>query len=163
MDPQFELDEEQKKLKSQIFPYLKALTYEILLSKPDNITSFMIDFLAQQGNYTTSGLTLSEKKELEFLRNSVKHYRELESFNKKLDEENQKNSEENTDSESEKEDLMNSSDEEKFEKKLKKLMKKKNSLKYQETQEIVLVQKYTVFSIKEKILSQKKFLKQRNK
>ena len=156
MDPQFELDEEQKKLKSQIFPYLKALTYEILLSKPDNITSFMIDFLAQQGNYTTSGLTLSEKKELEFLRNSVKHYRELESFNKKLDEENQKNSEENSDSESEKEDLMNSSDEEKFENKIKKINEEKKKSKIpRNTRNSVSAEVYGIFNKRENFVPKK--------
>ena len=156
MDPQFELDDEQKKLKSQIFPYLKALTYEILLSKPDNIISFMIDFLAQQGNYTTSGLTLSEKKELEFLRNSVKHYRELESFNKKLDEENQKNSEENSDSESEKEDLMNSSDEEKFEKKIKKINEEKKQSKLpRNTRNSVSAEVYGIFNKRENFVPKK--------
>ena len=83
MENQFELDAEQQKLKTKIFPYLKALTYEILISKPKNITSFMIDFLSKQGNYTTSGLTLAEKKELEALRNKVRHYRELDSLKKK--------------------------------------------------------------------------------
>ena len=116
MDTPFELDEEQKKIKSKIFPYLKALTYEILISKPKNITSFMIDFLTRQGNYTSSGLTFAEKKELELLRNTVKYYREIDSYNKK--EENDKNNlEENSDSEQD-EDLMNSSDEEKIEKKV---------------------------------------------
>ena len=43
----------------------------------------MIDFLSKQGNYTTSGLTLAEKKELEALRNKVRHYRELDSLKKK--------------------------------------------------------------------------------
>ena len=38
----------------------------------------MIDFLTKQGNYTTSGLTRAEKKELEFLRVAVKRYRDLE-------------------------------------------------------------------------------------
>ena len=101
MEVQFELDEEQKALKSKIFPYLKALTYEILTSKPNNLATFMIDFLARQGNYTTSGLTLSEKKELEFLRNSVKRYREYDSFTKHLEEEGEENTkhlEENSDS-----------------------------------------------------------------
>ena len=115
MDTQYELDSEQQKLKSQIFPYLKALTYAILTSKPKNITSFMIDFLSKQGNYTSSGLTLSEKKELETLRNEIRHYRMLDSFNKKSIE-NEKNSEENSDSD-ESGDVMDSSEEEKIQKK----------------------------------------------
>ena len=116
MDTPFELDEEQKKITSKILPYLKALTYEILISKPKNITSFMIDFLTRQGNYTSSGLTFAEKKELELLRNTVKYYREIDSYNKK-EENNKNNLEENSDSEQD-EDLMNSSDEEKIEKKV---------------------------------------------
>ena len=115
METQYELDSEQQKLKSQIFPYLKALTYEILVSKPDNIASFMIDFLSKQGNYTTSGLTLSEKKELETLRNQVHHYRTLDSYNAQSIE-NKKNSEENSDSD-ESDDIMDSFDEEKIQKK----------------------------------------------
>ena len=38
----------------------------------------MIDYLQKIGNYTTTGLTVEEKKELERLRIEVKKYRELE-------------------------------------------------------------------------------------
>ena len=78
MEPTFELDQEQKQIKQKIFPYLKALSYELVLNQPQHIEKYMIDFLCKQGNYTTSGLTKEEKKELEFLRVTVKHYRELE-------------------------------------------------------------------------------------
>ena len=81
MEPPFELDEEQKQIKKKIFPYLKALTYELIKSQPTQLEKFMIDFLTKQGNYTTSGLTKDEKKELEALRLAVKHYRELEQHN----------------------------------------------------------------------------------
>ena len=118
MNNEFELDDEMKKIKSQIFPYLKALTYEILTKRPDNITAFMIDFLSKKGNYTTSGLTFAEKKELEQLRNKVKHYRELESFDQNKEGKNKKNLEENSDSEEESGDLLNPSDEEKMENKV---------------------------------------------
>ena len=110
-----ELDSEQQKLKSQIFPYLKALTYEILTTKPKNIASFMIDFLSKQGNYTTSGLTFSEKKELETLRNQVRHYRSLDLYNSKKIEKG-KNLEENSDSD-ESDDIMDKFEEEKIQKK----------------------------------------------
>jgi hypothetical protein len=92
METNFELDAEQQKLKSRIFPYLKMLTYEIIMKKPVNIASFMIDFLSKQGNYTTSGLTFAEKKELEKLRNTVKRYRELDEFHKTEEEKNEENS-----------------------------------------------------------------------
>ena len=110
-----ELDSEQQKLKSQIFPYLKALTYEILTTKPKNIASFMIDFLSKQGNYTTSGLTFSEKKELETLRNQVRHYRSLDLYNANKIEKG-KNLEENSDSD-ESDDIMDKFEEEKIQKK----------------------------------------------
>ena len=81
MEAPFELDEEQKQIKQKIFPYLKALTYELIKTQPVQLEKFMIDFLTKQGNYTTSGLTKNEKKELEALRLAVKHYRELEQHN----------------------------------------------------------------------------------
>ena len=160
MEVQFELDEEQKALKSKIFPYLKALTYEILTSKPNNLATFMIDFLARQGNYTTSGLTLSEKKELEFLRNSVKRYREYDSFTKHLEEEgeeNTKNIEENSDSEDEKEDLMDSSDEEIFEQKVKQIIEenKPQSKHIRNTRNSVSAEVYGIFNKKENFVPKK--------
>ena len=81
METPFELDSEQKEIKKKIFPYLKALTYELVQKQPEHLEQFMIDFLTKQGNYTTSGLTKDEKKELEFLRIKVKHYRDLENHN----------------------------------------------------------------------------------
>ena len=39
-----ELDSEQKELKIKILPYLKALTYELVQNKPENIEKYMIDF-----------------------------------------------------------------------------------------------------------------------
>ena len=160
MEIQFELDEEQKALKSKIFPYLKALTYEILTSKPNNLATFMIDFLARQGNYTTSGLTLSEKKELEFLRNSVKRYREYDSFTKHLEEEGEENTkhlEENSDSEDEKEDLMDSSDEEIFEQKVKQIIEenKPQSKHVRNTRNSVSAEVYGIFNKKENFVPKK--------
>ena len=69
----------------------------------------------RQGNYTSSGLTLEEKKELESLRNKVRYYRQLDSYIQK-DDEIQKNKDENSDSE-EDDDIMDSIEEEKIEKK----------------------------------------------
>ena len=159
MEVPFELDEEQQKIKAKVFPYLKALTYEILLSKPDNIASFMIDFLSRQGNYTASGLTISEKKELETLRNTVKNYREREKFNKKAEQE-QKNSEENTDSEDENEDVMNPSDEEKFVKKVENNKTKTgtNTKHIKNTRNSVSAEVYGIFN-KKKVFVPKKIPK----
>ena len=78
MDIPFELDPEQKQIKQKIFPYLKALIYELAIKQPINIEKYMIEFLTKYGNYTASGLTIEEKKELEYLRIAVKHYRDME-------------------------------------------------------------------------------------
>ena len=85
METPFELDEEQKQIKQKIFPYLKALSYELIQTQPKQIEKYMIEFLTKQGNYTTSGLTKAEKKELELLRVTVKHYRDLEKHNLMLE------------------------------------------------------------------------------
>ena len=158
MDTKFELDEEQKKLKSKIFPYLKALTYEILMTKPTNIASFMIDFLSSQGKYTTSGLTFEEKKELENLRNKVEYYRKLDSFNQNAEENNKKNLQENNDSSEESEDLMNSSDEEKFETKVQILKNENPQTKPKNTRNSVSAEVYGNFN-KKKIFVPKKIHK----
>ena len=42
----------------------------------------MISWLQKYGGYTTNGLTVDEKKELETLRIQVKKYREMENNNK---------------------------------------------------------------------------------
>ena len=154
METNFELDAEQQKLKSRIFPYLKMLTYEILMKKPVNIASFMIDFLSKQGNYTTSGLTFAEKKELEKLRNTVKRYRELDEFHKTEEEKN----EENSDSEDENEDLMNSSDEEKIENQVNIMKSNPKSQHKKNTRNSVSAEVYGIFN-KKKIFVPKKIHK----
>ena len=154
METNFELDAEQQKLKSRIFPYLKMLTYEILMKKPVNIASFMIDFLSKQGNYTTSGLTFAEKKELEKLRNTVKRYRELDEFHKTEEEKN----EENSDSEDENEDLMNSSDEEKIENQVNIMKSNPKSQHKKNTRNSVSAEVYGIFN-KKKIFIPKKIHK----
>ena len=158
MESQFELDEEQLKLKSQLFPYIKALTYEILISKPDNIISFILDFFMRQGNYTSSGLTLEEKKELESLRREVLHYRELELINNQNQLSEQKNSEDNSDSD-EAEDVMDSYDEIEIEKKVDNM--KKSSVKSQfpiRSRGSVSAEVYGIFN-KKKIFVPKKIPK----
>ena len=41
----------------------------------------MIEYLMEKGGYTSSGLTIEEKKELEDLRKEVKRYREIDDGN----------------------------------------------------------------------------------
>ncbi len=79
------MNKDENQIKQKIFPYLKALSYELIKNKPKNILQFMILFLQKIGKYTTSGLTLDEKKELENLRLEVKKYRELEQYKKLIE------------------------------------------------------------------------------
>ena len=70
----------------------------------------MIEFLQKKGGYTTSGLTIDEKNELQELRKEIKKYRELE---KAISEAEEKNytEEEEEDEEDENEEKENSKEE----------------------------------------------------
>ena len=124
MKTPFELDEEQKQIKQKIFPYLKALTYEIVQVQPQQIEKYMIDFLTKIGNYTTSGLTKDEKKELETLRIAIKHYRNLETHSlvnsqNKLDVQSKPQIDsENSNFSDENDDIMDEKEEEEINKKV---------------------------------------------
>ena len=74
------MNKDEIQIKEKIFPYLKALSYELIKNKPKNVLQFMILFLQKFGRYTTTGLTMDEKRELESLRLEVKKYRELEQY-----------------------------------------------------------------------------------
>ena len=89
------MDEQEKKIKEIIFPYLKSMSYHLYKTKPNDLTMFMIDFLQKECGYTSSGLTIEEKKELERLRVEVKRYREMEKHqveNENKEEESEENS-----------------------------------------------------------------------
>ena len=65
----------------------------------------MIEYLMEKGGYTSSGLTIDEKKELEDLRKEVKKYREIddgksiESIHSDSEESNNSEDEKETDEE----------------------------------------------------------------
>ena len=77
----------------------------------------MIEYLKEKGGYTSSGLTIEEKKELENLRKEVKEYREREEENKS---EKSEASEKSNSSES------NSEDEKEADEEIKNRKKKRN-------------------------------------
>ena len=89
------MNKDENQIKQKIFPYLKALSYELIKNKPKNVLQFMILFLQKIGKYTTSGLTIDEKKELENLRLEVKKYRELEQYKKLIEDDDNNNNSEN--------------------------------------------------------------------
>ena len=155
MDIPFELDREQKQIKQKIFPYLKALIYELALKQPINIEKYMIDFLTKYGNYTASGLTLEEKKELESLRIAVKHYRDMEkhnlvksssNFNKENVIKDEKANSESSDSE---EDVMDDKEEEEINAKLNNMKKTQDLEKAIKSRSSVSAEVYGFYHKKE--------------
>lgn len=66
------------KSKTDVKPVIEHMMYQIILERPENPAKFMIDFLQQTGGYTSNGITIDEKNELEKLRKEIKRYRELE-------------------------------------------------------------------------------------
>lgn len=62
---------------------MEQMVYQLVIERPENPAIFMIDFLQKTGGYTSNGITLDEKRELERLRVEIKKYRELEDANTK--------------------------------------------------------------------------------
>ena len=79
---------EEDPILKQIKPCIEKMVLEITRQQPTNAVNykniililfqakFMIDWLQEFGGYTSTGLTIDEKKELESLRLQVKKYRE---------------------------------------------------------------------------------------
>ena len=158
MDIPFELDPEQKQIKQKIFPYLKALIYELAIKQPINIEKYMIDFLTKYGNYTASGLTIEEKKELESLRIAVKHYRNMEKhdlvksnsdFNKNNVIKDGKADAESSESE---EDVMDEKEEAEINSKLNNIQKKQVLEKAIKSRSSVSAEVYGFYNKKEKFV-----------
>ena len=80
-------------LKEKIRPIMEQLVYQLVLERPDSPVNYMIDYLQKLGGYTSNGITIDEKKELERLRCDIKKYRDME------DEHKEENLEELTDEE----------------------------------------------------------------
>jgi cAMP-dependent protein kinase regulator len=69
-------------LKEKIRPIMEQLVYQLVLERPDCPVNYMIDYLQKLGGYTSNGITIDEKKELERLRCDIKKYRDIEEENK---------------------------------------------------------------------------------
>jgi hypothetical protein len=68
--------EKQQYLETNVKPILENIVFHILSDRPENPANYMIDWLQKTGGYTSNGLTLEEKRELEALRKQVIEYRE---------------------------------------------------------------------------------------
>ena len=71
------MDTNSKKeyLETKVKPILDELVFQLLCERPENPASYMIDWLKKTGGYTSNGLTLKEKEELEKLRKDIISYR----------------------------------------------------------------------------------------
>jgi cAMP-dependent protein kinase regulator len=67
-----------EELKEKIRPIMEQLVYQLVLDRPENPVPYMIDYLQKLGGYTSNGITIDEKKELERLRVEIRKFRELE-------------------------------------------------------------------------------------
>lgn len=75
-------------LKEKIRPIMEQLVYQLVLDRPENPVVYMIDYLQKLGGYTSNGITLDEKKELERLRVEIKKFREMDENDKQDDPQN---------------------------------------------------------------------------
>ena len=62
-------------LETKVKPILDELVFQLLCERPENPASYMIEWLKKTGGYTSNGLTLKEKEELEKLRKDIISYR----------------------------------------------------------------------------------------
>eukprot|EP00340_Litonotus_pictus_P001128 CAMPEP_0170518338 /NCGR_PEP_ID=MMETSP0209-20121228/4048_1 /TAXON_ID=665100 ORGANISM="Litonotus pictus, Strain P1" /NCGR_SAMPLE_ID=MMETSP0209 /ASSEMBLY_ACC=CAM_ASM_000301 /LENGTH=385 /DNA_ID=CAMNT_0010803861 /DNA_START=51 /DNA_END=1208 /DNA_ORIENTATION=+ len=62
---------------------MEQLVYQLVLDRPENPVVYMIDYLQKLGGYTSNGITIDEKKELERLRVEIRKYRDMQEHDNK--------------------------------------------------------------------------------
>lgn len=73
---------DEQGLKEKIKPIMEDLVYNLVLNKPEEPVDYMINYLEKIGGFTSNGITLTEKKELETLRKDIIKYRKYEEEDK---------------------------------------------------------------------------------
>lgn len=68
----------EQNLKDKLKPLMEDLVYRLIQAKPDKPAEFMLEYLLKKEGYTSNGITLNEKKELEDLRKEIIKYRQME-------------------------------------------------------------------------------------
>jgi cAMP-dependent protein kinase regulator len=69
---------DEQALKDKIRPIMEDLVFKLVSDKPECPTDYMINYLEKLGGFTSNGITLTEKKELEQLRKDILKYRQFE-------------------------------------------------------------------------------------
>ena len=105
---------EEERIQKQIRPCIEKMVMDLTRKQPKDVVSyknfkfqakFMIDWLQKFGGYTSTGLTIDEKKELESLRLQVKKYRSMEEAKKEEAKEETKDDKSQSQSDSEEDDI----------------------------------------------------------
>ncbi len=68
----------EQNLKDKLKPLMEDLVYRLIQAKPDKPAEYMLEYLLKKEGYTSNGITLNEKKELEDLRKEIINYRKME-------------------------------------------------------------------------------------
>ena len=71
----------QEETLSKVRPVLEKMVIELMKEQPKDVAIYMINYLQKNYGYTSTCLTINEKKELEQLRLKVKQYREMDRHN----------------------------------------------------------------------------------
>jgi len=64
-------------LKEKLKPIFEELVFKLIQAKPEDPAEYMLHYLLKKEGYTTTGITIEEKKELEQLRKEIFKYRQL--------------------------------------------------------------------------------------
>jgi cAMP-dependent protein kinase regulator len=86
--------DKQEYLSNMIKPIMESMIYQLVTERPDNPTLYILDWLQKTGGYTSSGLSLEEKKELDDLKKQIQVYREKEGFKDEVESEDDSDEEE---------------------------------------------------------------------
>ena len=86
--------DKQEYLSNMIKPIMESMIYQLVTERPDNPTLYILDWLQKTGGYTSGGLSLEEKKELDDLKKQIQVYREKEGFKDEVESEDDSDEEE---------------------------------------------------------------------
>lgn len=87
--------EQVERIKEKIKSFSLQMVKAILIDKPKDVGRYMLEWLQKYGGYTSTGLTLEEKKELEQLRLEIKKYREMDEHKNKNENDSDSQSDDN--------------------------------------------------------------------
>ena len=83
MIPRNSIDQNRPQTTSQkLKPLIVEMTTELTSSHPNNVPEFLLHYIQNKNNFTNSGLTPSERFELENLRKEISKYKKMDEHEK---------------------------------------------------------------------------------